>query len=176
MKRLDYDVAIKEAVVELQALYGKQSRSLARRRLRFLLLLKNGQCTSQAQAGAKIGIQQRAAEKLWALYRTAGLEALLEKPHSGKPAKLNQKVKEALQRELDKDNIQTLKQACEFVWHHRQVSISGATMHYYFKAQGIKKKTGRPRNVKKDLAGEEQFKKSLSAPEEALWQEHLLRR
>jgi hypothetical protein len=57
MKGLNYHKAIKEELEALQALYRKQSRTLARRRLRFLILLKSGACCSQGGAGAKIGIK-----------------------------------------------------------------------------------------------------------------------
>ena len=159
MKSLDYSKAIGEALEDLESLYRKQSRSLARRRLRFLILLKGGGCTSQAMAGARIGIKQRASEKLWALYRASGLEGLLEKPHSGQPPKWNKKAKDALQKQLDKGCIQTLKEACAFVLQEQGIGLSQAAMHHYFKAQGIKKKTGRPANVRKDGKGEEAFKK-----------------
>ena len=159
MKSLDYGEVIGEQLQELQLLYRKQSRTLARRRLRFLLLLKSGECSSQALAGAKIGIKQRASEKLWALYRTEGIAGLLEKPHSGQPPKLTPKAKEALQKELGKSSIQTLQEACTFVLQKHGIALSQTAMHRYFKAQGIKKKTGRPTNVKKDVAGEKRFKK-----------------
>jgi transposase len=159
MKRLDYSKVIGEALEDLESLYRRQSRSLARRRLRFLILLKGGGCFSQVLAGARIGIKPRASEKLWALYRARGIPGLLEKPHSGQPPKLDNKAKEALRTELDKGGIQTLREACTFVLHKRGIAISKAAMHRYFKAQGIKKKTGRPTNVRKDTKGEAAFKK-----------------
>jgi transposase len=142
MRCLDYSREIGEEVEGLQAMYRKQSRSLTRRRLRFLLLLKSGACASQALAGAKIGIKARVAEKLWALYRKKGITGLLEKPHSGQPAKLDKQIKETLHKELD-----------------RSRAVSQSAMHHYFKAEGIKKKTGRPTNVRKDEKGEAVFKK-----------------
>lgn len=159
MRCLDYSNEIGEEVEALQVMYRKQSRSLARRRLRFLLLLKSGECASQALAGASIGIKPRAAEKLWALYRKKGLVGLLEKPHSGQPAKLDEGVKESLQKELDRSRIQTLKEACTFVLQKHGVTLSQSGMHHYFTSKGIKKKTGRPTNVRKDEKGEEVFKK-----------------
>lgn len=159
MRCLDYSKEIGEGVATLQAMYRKQSRSLARRRLRFLLLLKSGECASQALAGAKIGIKARAAEKLWALYRNKGIVGLLEKPHSGQPPKLTDKAKAVLQKQLDGNHLQTLRDACAFVLKQQGIMISQSAMHHYFKAQGIKKKTGRPTNVHKDVVGEEAFKK-----------------
>ncbi len=159
MKRLDYGIEITEELQELQALYRKQSRSLPRRRLRFLILLKTGECTAQGQAGARIGLKPRASEKLWALYRSKGIGGLMEKPHSGRPPKLDQATRRALNEQLDSDCIQTLQQACDFVHHQGGIAISPSAMHRYFKAQGIKKKTGRPTHVRKDVQGEERFKK-----------------
>lgn len=159
MRCLDYSKAIGEEEEALRVMYRRQSRSLARRRLRFLLLLKSGECASQALAGAKIGIKTRAAEKLWALYRRKGVRGLLEKPHSGQPPKLDKQIKQALQKELDRSCIQTLGEACSFVLQKHGIAISQSAMHHYFKAEGIKKKTGRPTNVRKDVAGEERFKK-----------------
>ncbi|HYK56047.1 MAG TPA: winged helix-turn-helix domain-containing protein [Flavisolibacter sp.] len=159
MKCLDYAKEIGEGVEELQALYRKQSRSLARRRLRFLVLLKSGGSSSQALAGARIGIKPRASEKLWALYRHKGLNGLLQKPRSGQPAKLDKRVKATLQKELDRNSLQTLREACTFVLQRHGITISPSAMHRYFKTQGIKKKTGRPANVRKDQKGEVAFKK-----------------
>lgn len=118
----------------------RQSRALTKRRLRFLIALKSGACTSQAQAGRLIGVKERAAEKLWKLYGTKGLEGLLERPHSGQPPKLDEAAKQALQQQLYGDHIQTLKQACAFVLSHNEVCISQADMHNYFKARGIRRK------------------------------------
>jgi transposase len=72
---------------------------------------------------------------------------------------LDKRIKETLQKELDRSRIQTLKEACSFVLQQHGIAISQSAMHHYFKAEGIKKKTGRPTNVRKDEKGEEMFKK-----------------
>lgn len=87
------------------------------------------------------------------------MAGLLEKPHSGQPPKLDNKAKAALQKEPDKDRIQTLKEACAFVLQEHGITLSQSAMHHYFKVQGIKKKTGRPAHVRKDRQGEAAFKK-----------------
>lgn len=159
MKHLEYGALIQESLEELRALQRRQSRSLTRRRLRFLMVLKSEACQSQPAAGRLIGIKARAAEKLWKLYRTKGLAGLLARPRCGQPPKLNKEAKEGLQNELDRNRVQTLKQACAFVLQTNGITISQAAMHHYFKAQGIKKKTGRPASIRKDVAGEQAFKK-----------------
>ncbi len=159
MKALNYDEGIKESVEELRVLHRRQSKPLFRRRLQFLMLLRSGKCSSQAKAGALIGIKARASEKLWKLYVAEGLEGLLRLPDKGRPAKLSEEAKAALQEELDHSRVATLKQACAFVQQHHGITISQVAMHYYFRREKIKKKTGRPTNIHKDKEEEEQFKK-----------------
>jgi transposase len=174
MKALNYDESVKESIVELRVFHQKQSSSLFRRRLQFLMLLKSGKCCSQAKAGALIGIKQRASEKLWKLYSEEGLQGLLRTPEKGRPAKLTEAAKAALQAELDQSRVTTLKQACSFVEQQHGIRISQVAMHYYFSCEKIKKKTGRPTRIRKDLQGEEGFKKSLSFIKAALQGGHLL--
>jgi transposase len=159
MKGLNYDEKVKESVAELRILHQKQAKALFRRRLQFLMLLRSGKCSSQAKAVALIGIKLRASEKLWKLYVTEGLEGLLRLPAKDRPAKLTAAAKAALQEELDQSRVTTLKQACSFVKQQHGITLSQVAMHYYFSREKIKKKTGRPTNVRKDKEEEEQFKK-----------------
>ena len=159
MKGLNYKETVKESVAELRVLHRKQDKALFRRRLQFLMLLKSGKCCSQAKAGALIGIQARAAEKLWKLYQTQGVEGLLRRPDKGRPAKLSEAAKADLQAELDQSRVATLKQACLFVAQTHGIVLSEVAMHYYFRREKIKKKTGRPTNIHKDPQEEEEFKK-----------------
>jgi transposase len=159
MKGLNYGEMVKENVEELRVLHRRQSSALFRRRLQFLMLLKNGKCSSQAKAGALIGIKARASEKLWKLYSEEGVQGLVRIPEKGRPAKLTQEAKAALQTELDESRVTTLKQACFFVAQTHGIVLTEVAMHYYFKREKIKKKTGRPTNVRKDEEAEETFKK-----------------
>jgi hypothetical protein len=105
MKGLNYDEMVKESVAELRILHRRQSSALFRRRLPFLMLLKSGKCSSQATAGALIGIKLRASKKLWKLYVTEGVQRLLRLPDKGRPAKLTKAAKAALQAELDESRL-----------------------------------------------------------------------
>ena len=82
---LDYRKAIQETEQRLFTLERSQTKALLRDRMRFLRLLKSGECTSQAQAGRLIGLKLRASEKLWRKYRERGIEGLLTYPYRGKP-------------------------------------------------------------------------------------------
>jgi transposase len=176
MGYLNYKELVKEEIAQLRMLHRKQNKSLDRRRLQFLMLLKSGKCLTQRAAGALIGIGQRAAEKLWKLYATEGLDKLLEPPRSGRPSKLNEKARQDLQTQLDEHRVTTLRQACGFVAQQHGIILSQVAMHYYFKQEKIKKKTGRPTNIRKDVQGEEVFKKKLSPAETTLRSGYLLRR
>ena len=170
MRVLNYGKAIKQSAKHLLQLRDKQRGVLYYRRLQFLYLLKSGSCTTQAAAGQHIGIQERGAQKLWNLYQSKGLAGLLEKSQAGRPSKLNEQAKQALKQELDNDNIQSLQQVCDWVKAEQGIGVGLSTMHYYFKALGIKKKIGRPSSVRKDVKGEKAFKKRLPKVEATLWQ------
>ena len=159
MRSLDYNELIKESAAELRLLQRKVQRSVSLRRLAFLWLLKTGRCSSQAAAGAQIGIKLRASEKLWKRYAAEGITALLRPHGGGRPPKLSEAARNALQTELDGSRVATLKQACQFVAQNHSIRISRVAMHYYFKQQKIKKKTGRSSNIRKDEPGAEAFKK-----------------
>ena len=159
MRALNYKEAVKEGLGELRVLHRRQQRPLARRRLQFLMLLKSGSCSCQTKAGALIGLRARASEKLWKLYVEQGVQGLLRPRGGGRPPKLTEAAKKDLQTELDGSRVATLRQACRFVEQTHGIVLTPAAMHYYFKQEKIKKKTGRPTNVRKDGSGEERFKK-----------------
>lgn len=162
MRSLLYHKIIKESADTLLELERKQTKALLRDRMRFLRLLKSGECTSQAQAGSVIGIGLRGSEKLWKKYRTAGLKGLLDYPFKGSREKLDDATRQALIEELSKDKTQSLKQVCEYVEEHSGVHYTEPGMHYVLKRLKIKKKTGRPVHYQKDEKGEKGFKKKDS--------------
>lgn len=62
---LDYQKLIKESEATLRGLEKAQSKALLGDRMRFLRLLKSGECGSVAAAGRGIGLKRSASEKLW---------------------------------------------------------------------------------------------------------------
>jgi transposase len=130
--------------------------------MRFLRLLKSGECTSQAKAGKVIGLGLRGAEKLWKKYRTEGLHGLLTYPYTGKREKLSEEQKQELLTELCKDQMQSLGQVCQYVEAQNGVHYTIPGMCYVLRRLKVKKKTGRPLYYNKDKKGEKHFKKKLS--------------
>src|ERR1041385_4486644 len=99
---LDYSKVIKEGKGRLFSLERQQKNALLRDRMRFLRLLKSGECTTQAQAGNAIALGLRGAENLWKKYCCEGINGLLRYPYQGKKEKLTQEQKQQLHEELSK--------------------------------------------------------------------------
>ena len=159
MRQIDYGEAIKESEEELVRLERREQHGLLRDHFRFLRLLKSGVCHSQAAAGTSIGIKQRAAEKLWKKYREQGIEAFVHYPFKGTKGKLSEAQKQDLTEALQQGNVQTLAEAKSYVEKYFGITYTVGGVCYLFKQMHVKKKTGRPSNVRKDTAGAEQFKK-----------------
>lgn len=159
---LSYSELIGESEEELLACERKQTKGIPRLRVRFIRLLKSGECRTQAQGGARLGLGLRQSQRLWQLYRQGGMKALLQYPYLGHKPRLNPEQEQALNQELQKDQVQSLQQACDLVeqQHGTRFSVSG--MHYLFQRLRIKKKTGRPQHVHRDQEGAEAFKKKYT--------------
>ena len=167
---LDYRKAIQETEQQLGELECHQSQALLRDRMRFLRLLKSGECPSQAKAGKYIGLKLRASEKLWEKYTQEGLRGLLTYPYKGSKGKLNEEQKQQLHKELYKDQIQSLQQVCDYVEKKFGVHYTPSGIRYVFQGLKVKKKTGRPVHHNKDGKGEKNFKKKISRSKAAVWQ------
>ena len=156
---LDYRKAIKESARQLLQLEHQQTKALLRDRMRFLRLLKTGQCPSQGKAGEHIGLGLRGAEKLWKKYTHEGLKSLLVYPYVGKKEKLNEAQKQNLEQELTQDESKSLQQVCQYVEAQCGVHYTTPGMYYVLRRMKVKKKTGRPLYHDKDHKGEQRFKK-----------------
>ncbi|MBD0350815.1 MAG: winged helix-turn-helix domain-containing protein [Flavisolibacter sp.] len=165
---LDYRKAIKEGEQELLSLERRQNYSILRDRMRFLRLLKSGECPSQAKAGGQIGLGLRGSEKLWKKYRREGIEGLLTYPYEGTKGKLTEKQEQQLFKELQRDDTSTLQQACDYVEQKFGVSYTVPGMDYVFKPLKVKKKTGRPVYTNKDYKAEKHFKKKIPSTKAAV--------
>src|SRR4051812_25502849 len=159
MSSLDYGEIITERVEQLEGLLKKAHQPLIRRRLRFLLLLKQNKGMSRAVAGKKLGLLPTGAEGMWELYGKEGIESFVDYPFKGRKPCLDQQQKGWLHDELQKDSTTSLSAACRLVEEHTGVHYTISAMHYVFRALGIKKKTGRPSHVDKQPQLAETFKK-----------------
>jgi transposase len=169
MRRIDYGQAIKESEEELLRPERGEQHGLLRDHLRFLRLLKTGVCHSQGEAGTYIGIKQRASEKLWKKYREQGIEAFVHYPFQGTRGKLNEEQKQQLSAALQQGNVQTLSEAKVYIEAHFGIAYTVGGVCYVFRQLHIKKKAGRPSNVRKDTEQVlKHLKKSTSSTETTL--------
>lgn len=157
---LDYSEAITESAARLLGVERSQKKALLRDRVRLVRLLKSGACSSQREAGERIGLSLRESQRVWARYRRGGLDLLLDYPFKGKPRRLSQEQCGELERGLSTDQIQTLREARDFIQEHLGVTYTVGGVHYVFKCLKIKKKTGRPSSVRRDEKGSKDFKKN----------------
>jgi len=161
MSSIDYCKVIKESQERLRKEERKQGKGFLRDRIRFLRLLKSGQCCSQQQAGNLIGYSPRNSQRLWKQYCEGGWKALLMYPYQGSCCRLNKQQTQKLQHFLAKDQVQFLHEARQYIQQQFGISYSISAVHYLFRRLNIKKKTGRPSNCRKDEKGARLFKKSL---------------
>lgn len=152
---------IQESVEELLGLERGIEKAKWRDRVRFLRHLKSGQASTTREAGELIGLSVRQGQRLWRRYREEGIRGFLENRMKGKPPLLNGEQVDQLEERLREDDIGTLWQAGELIHEKFGIRMSVPGVWFMFKRHGIKLKTGRPSNVRKDPEEEEAFKKTL---------------
>lgn len=162
-KTLNYDSLIQESAESLKLRMSNKSQSVrSRQRLEYLYLLKTGECSTQESAGLRIGLKGRQSQRLWSIYQKGGLESFVGNPYKGGNNQLMTAAQdEELLLYLDKDQSISLVQIVAYVYQTFQVKYSISGMSLKLKRLKVKAKTGRPVNVRKDIAGEITFKKTL---------------
>jgi len=156
---MNYQVEISESGDYLRQLERATKDLKARDRVRFIRLLKISKATTQAQAGALIGLQVRQSQRLWKQYREGGLSAMCQSNYVGGQAKLSPVEQEQLRRRLRGDDIGTLEQARRYLKEAFAVDYTVGGVSCLFQRMKIKLKTGRPTNVKQDKEQREEFAK-----------------
>ena len=160
-KPLSYDKKIKENVSSLKRLEKSQKEILFRDRVRFIRLLKSGVAKTQRAASEAIGISERQGQRNWSLYQKKGMKGLLQPLNKGGgQAKLEETQLEKLKEALLKKEVEFLQEAVSHVKEKYKKHYTVAGMHFVFKRLGIKKKTGRPSNIRQDKKELKAFKKN----------------
>jgi transposase len=162
MRILNYKESIQEDVDQLLSIEKKQKESRLRDRVRFVRLLKEGKVTTQVEAGAMIGLKRRQSQKLWKLYKQEGLSSLLILGYKGSWAKLDSVQQARLLQRLDSDDLSTQQQVIDWIKAEMGITYTQSGISLLLARLKVKLKTGRPVNVRKDQAGEQRFKKTLS--------------
>ncbi len=156
---MNYQETITESREQLLKLERQTKDLKARDRVRFIRLLKTAAATTQREAGALLGLQVRQSQRWWQQYREAGLRAMCQSNYAGGASKLDKERQQQFVERLEQDDIQTLEQARAFLQHQCGVSYTVGGVSHLCKRLKIKLKTGRPQNVKQNIAEMEEFKK-----------------
>lgn len=160
---MNYAELITETSDELKKLEQEQKLVQFQKRVSFLLALKTQVAATQEKAGQQVGWKVRNAQKLWKLYRTGGIQAILRKPRRWGFGKLSSQEIARLQKHLtqfgaaDLRAVQTICEA-QFNVHYTIGGVSALCARLK-----IKLKTARPVNAKKDAARAETYKKTLAS-------------
>jgi transposase len=157
---MNYAALITETEADLLAAEHARGSALDRDRARFLRLLKSGQCRSQAQAGAAIGLGERQSQRLWHTYRRGGWAALKSHPVRRGWGKLTSAQLTALRGYLHDDQAQTLADIQAYLAGSHGVKYTIGGVSALCKRLKIKPKTGRPVNVRQKPGAVEEFKKT----------------
>lgn len=160
-KSLSYGKKIKESVERLKKLEKDQKEILYRERVRFIRVLKTGEAKTQKEASNIIGVSERQGQRNWSLYQKEGMKGLLAAVNKGGgQAKLEDIQLEELKKDVLEKDVQFLHEAVTHVKEKYNKEYTVAGMHFVFKRLGIKKKTGRPSNIRQNKEELKAFKKN----------------
>lgn len=158
---MDYGTLIKEELEFLREQERKAVKAQVRDRIRFLRLLKSGEAKSQRASGVAVGLGQRWSQRLWQQYRQEGYAAFIEPGYQHNFGKLDCCQISRLQAFLRQDLAPRLEDSQHYIKQEFDVAYTISAICKLFQRLKIKRKTGRPVNVRKDAGKEEAFKKTL---------------
>lgn len=139
-RHLNYQEAIKESAESLLELENQQTKAFIRDRIRFLRLLKSGECSSQQIAGMHIGISLRESQRVWKQYKDGGLKALMYYPYQGQPIRLSDWQVQQLVQALSSNQMKFLHQARDYIKQQFNIQYSLSGVHYILKRLNIQMK------------------------------------
>lgn len=158
---MDYSLKIHEELAQLQTLEKQQTKAQLRDYVRFLRVLKSGDCTTQAQAAQQVNLSLRQAQRLWQAYQTQGLASLLTARKATYFGKLSTTQISHLRRFLLDDQAQTLADIQAYLKGSLGVEYTIGGVFDLCKRLKIKAKTGRPVHAHQAPGAREAYKKSF---------------
>jgi len=159
---MEYTKIIPEDLMFLQQQERHASQATIRDRIRYLRLLKSGQCKSQRTAGEAIGLGERQSQRLWQVYRQQGYATLVKSGYMHNFGKLDCCQISQLQHYLRQDQVSRLADAQDYLAQEFGVHYSISGLCKLFQRLQIKLKTGRPVNLRHDVGQAQTFKKTLA--------------
>jgi transposase len=156
----DYPKLIKESESVLLKLEQTIEKAKWRDHVRFLRHLKSGQARTTREAGELVGLGLRQSQRLWSRYKKEGIKNFGKSPLKGKPPLLGKDDISELEKRLQQSDIGTLREASQMILEKFNVRMTEQGVWFMFRRHGIKLKTGRPANIRKDPQEEAAFKKN----------------
>ncbi|MDB5260749.1 MAG: hypothetical protein JWQ14_30 [Adhaeribacter sp.] len=158
---MDYGTVITEELSFLQEQERHAGKAIVRDRIRFLRVLKSGECKSQRAAGQAIGLQERQSQRLLQFYRQQGYAGLTSPGYLHSFGKLSGSQISQLQAYLRQDLARTLSEVRLYIAAEFGVDYTVSGLCKLFQRLKIKLKTGRPVNIRRDEGQVVAFKKTL---------------
>lgn len=156
---MNYADQITQDLPYLQLLEKQLIKAQLRDYVRFLRLLKAGECSTQQAAAQLVNLSLRQAQRLWKRYRQDGLDALIQTRQAGYLGKLSTTQMSRLRQFLFDDQAQTLAHIQAYLAGSLGVNYTIGGVSDLCKRLKIKRKTGRPVNVRQQPGAIEFFKK-----------------
>lgn len=156
---MNYADKITQELTFLQATEKQQIKAKLRDYVRFLRLLKSGESTTQIQAANQVNLSLRQAQRLWKRYQQEGFELLIKDRQSSYIGKLSTSQISRLRQFLLDDQAQTLADIQAYLAGSLGVNYTIGGVSDLCKRLKIKRKTGRPVNVRQQPGAIDVFKK-----------------
>jgi transposase len=158
---MNYTAKIKEDLDLLQTTEKQQNKAQFRDHIRFLRLLKSGECSTQTGAAQRVNLSLRQAQRVWKTYQEKGIKVLLQTRKPTYFGKLSTTQISHLRRFLLDDQAQTLADIQAYLAGSLGVEYTIGGVFDLCKRLKIKSKTGRPVHIEQAPGAVEAFKKSL---------------
>ncbi len=156
---MNYVDKITQELALLQTAEKQQTKAQLRDYVRFLRLLKSGECTTQTQAANQVNLSLRQAQRLWKRYHQEGFEALIKDRQATYMGKLSTTQISRLRQFLLDDQAQTLADIQAYLAGRLGVNYTIGGVSDLCKRLKIKRKTGRPVNLRQQPGAIAFFKK-----------------
>ncbi|WP_457642096.1 winged helix-turn-helix domain-containing protein [Persephonella sp.] len=150
---------IKENTKELKNLLKKQKKKQLTFRVQMLILLKENPKMTLKEVSNLLPVSYSTLQRWCGYYKEGGLEKLLQWNVEGYKGKLSEEQLEELKEEIKTGRFSTQKEIIQWIYERFGVKYSQQGMSDLLRKLKVKKKTGRPVNIKKDYKQEEEFKK-----------------
>jgi transposase len=158
---MNYSEKIAEDLDWLQDQEKRHPKAFQRDRIRFLRLLKSGQCRSQAATGALLGLSLRQAQRLWLQYCQQGYDQFINSRQKGYWGRLSSTQISQLRQYLLTDQAQTLADIQSFLRQSFGVEYTIGGVSVLCSRLKIKRKKGRSVHVSQNPDDIITFKKNL---------------